>query len=242
MILIIGTTEDDIIYYKNRMRVKTEGKIANKYPYFVGRMANKDVCLTYTGYSNLASGVVTSFMLEKFTPYIVIITGAASTLNKKAKQGDLFVTERIYLGDVDLTSIDDLKFGQIKNLPPFFSSDEDYIKMVETINSRTENLHLLRGPLVSTNKYFNDKKTAELAINKNFGNIESMLAFDTEAGGIVTACGIYDVPFLMLKVINYHIGDEMEFISSPRVSVEAQPHIGNIIEVLLEELVHSFSQ
>ena len=78
--------------------------------------------------------------------------------------------------------------------------------------------------------------------NKNFGNIESMLAFDTEAGGIVTACGIYDVPFLMLKVINYHIGDEMEFISSPRVSVEAQPHIGNIIEVLLEELVHSFGQ
>lgn len=241
MILIIGTTKDDIIYYKNRMRVKEEGKIANKFPYYLGRLANKDVCLTYTGYSNLSSSAITGYMLEKFTPYIVIITGAASTLNKKAKQKDLFIAERIYLGDVDLTSFDDIKFGQIKNLPPFFSSDEDYIKMIEVINSKTENLNLLRGPLISTNTYFNDKKKAEAVISKNFGNIESMLAFDTEAGGIVTACGIFEVPWLLLKVINYHVGDEMEFISAPRISVEAQPHIGYIIEVLLEELIHSFN-
>jgi nucleoside phosphorylase len=68
-----------------------------------------------------------------------------------------------------------------------------------------------------------------------------MLAFDTEAGGIVTACGMYEVPWLLLKVINYHVGDEIEFISAPRISVEAQPHIGFIVEALLEELVHSFS-
>lgn len=241
MILIIGTTEDDILYFKNRMRVKEEGKIASKYSYFVGRMANKDVCLTYTGYSNLASGVITSYMLEKFSPYIVIITGSVSTLNKKAHQKDLFIAERIYLGDVDFTAVDNLKFGQTNNLPPFYSSDEDYIKMLEIINSKTENLNLLRGPLISTNKYFNDKKEAELSISKNFGNIESMLAFDTEAGGIVAACGIYDVPWLLLKVVNYHVGDAMEFISAPRISVEAQPHIGYIIEALLEELVHSFS-
>lgn len=241
MILIIGTTEDDILYFKNRMRIMENGKIANKYPYFVGRMANKDVCLTYTGYSNLQSSVITGYMLEKFNPYIVIITGAVSTLNKRAQQKDLFIAERIYLGDVDFTSLDNLKFGQINNLPPFYSSDEDYIKMLEIINSKTENINLLRGPLISTNKYFNNRKEAEANLSKNFASIESMLAFDTEAGGIVTACGMYDVPWLLLKVINYHVGDEIEFISAPRISVEAQPHIGYIVETLLEELVHSFS-
>ena len=241
MILIIGTTQDDIIYYKNRMRIKEEGKISANYPYYVGRLANKDVCLTYTGFSNLASGVVTSYMLAKFNPYIVIITGAASTLNAKAKQSDLFIAEKIFLGDVDLRSFDDVKYGQIKNLPPFFSSDEDYIKMIETINSKTENLHLLRGPLISTNTFYNDDKIANSVIKEHFGNIESMTAFDTEAGGIAVACGVYDVPILLLKVINYHVGNEVEFISGPRISVQAQPHIGYIIENLLEELVHSFN-
>jgi len=241
MILIIGTTQDDIIYYKNRMRVREEGKINKDIPYFIGKMANKDVCLTFTGFSNISSGIVTSYMLAKFKPYIVIITGAASSLNSKAKQSDLFIAEKIYLGDVDLTSFnDELKFGQIKNLPPFYSSDDDYIKMIETINSKTENRHLLRGPLISTNTFYNDQKTALKVLKDKFGNIESMTAFDTEAGGIATACNMYDVPWLLLKVVNYHIGDELEFISSPRISIEAQPHIGYIIEVLLEELIHSF--
>lgn len=243
MILIIGTTEDDIIYFKNRIRIKETGKINKDYPYYVGRLANKDICLTYTGFSNLASSAVTSFMLAKFKPYIVIITGAVSTLNAKAKQSDLFMAEKIYLGDVDLTAYsDELKFGQIKNLPPFFSSDEDYIKMIETINSRTENRHLIRGPLISTNAFFADKKLANAVIKEQFNNIESMTAFDTEAGGIAAACGIHDVPWLLLKTVSYHIGDEIEFITSPRISVEAQPHIASIIEVLLEELVHSFSE
>ncbi len=243
MILIIGTTKDDILYFKNRMRVKEEGQITKNYPYFVGKLANKNVCLAYTGFSNIASSAVTSFMLTEFKPYLVIMTGAASTLNNKAKQKDLFISERVYLGDVDLSSYsDELKFGQIKNLPPFFSCDEDYIKMLETINSKTENLHLLRGPLISTNTFYNDQKLASKVIKDKFGNIESMTAFDTEAGGVAATCAIYEVPFLMLKVINYHIGDELEFISSPRISVEAQPQIGYIIEVLLEELVHSFEQ
>ncbi|MDD2398669.1 MAG: 5'-methylthioadenosine/S-adenosylhomocysteine nucleosidase [Bacilli bacterium] len=241
MILIIGTTPDDIIYYKNRMRIKEQGLISANYPYYVGRLANKDVCLTYTGYSNIASGVIAGYMIEKFSPYIVIITGAASTINLKAKQSDLFIAEKIYLGDVDLTSLADVRYGQIENLPPFYSSDEDYIRMIETINSKTENRHLLRGPLISTNVFFNEEKKAEKVLKDQFGNIESMTAFDTEAGGIVTACGIYSVPWLLLKVINYHVGDEMEFISSPRISVEAQPQIGYIIETLLLELVHSFN-
>lgn len=243
MILIIGTTKDDIIYFKNRMRIKEEGKINKNYPYYVGRMANKDVCLTFTGFSNLASSAVTSYMLAKFKPYIVIVTGAVSTINPKAKQSDLFMAEKIYLGDVDLSSYsDEMKFGQIKNLPPFFSSDEDYIKMIETINSKTENRHLLRGPLISTNTYFNDQKLANKVIKEKYSSIESMTAFDTEAGGVAAACGIFDVPWLLLKVVNYHIGDEIEFISSQRVSVEAQPQIGYIIEVLLEELIHSFNE
>lgn len=243
MILIIGTTKDDIIYYKNRMRVKEEGKINAVFPYYVGKLANKDVCLTYTGFSNISSGIITSFMISKFRPYIVIITGAASTLNSKVEQADLFIAEKIYLGDIDLTSYDDeVKYGQIKNLPPFYSSDEDYIRMIETINSKTENRHLLRGPLISTNAFYNDAKLATKVIKDKFGNIESMTAFDTEAGGIATTCVIYGVPWLLLKVISYHVGNEIEFISSPRISVEAQPHIGYIIEVLLEELVHSFNE
>ena len=60
MILIIGTTEDDIFYFKNRMKITEKSTIASKYPYYVGTFAGKDICLAYSGYSNIASAVVAS--------------------------------------------------------------------------------------------------------------------------------------------------------------------------------------
>ncbi|HOC81239.1 MAG TPA: hypothetical protein PKK21_05145, partial [Bacilli bacterium] len=63
MILIIGTTEDDIFYFKNRMRITEENKIVTRYPHYVGTFAGKDICLAYSGYSNVASAVVASYMI-----------------------------------------------------------------------------------------------------------------------------------------------------------------------------------
>jgi hypothetical protein len=41
MILIIGTTEDDIFYFKNRMRITEENKIVTRYPHYVGTFPAK---------------------------------------------------------------------------------------------------------------------------------------------------------------------------------------------------------
>ncbi|MFA7020847.1 MAG: hypothetical protein WC215_04775, partial [Bacilli bacterium] len=78
MILIIGTTEDDIFYFKNRMKIIEKNKIASKYPYYVGTFAGKDICLAYSGYSNIASAVVAGFMISKYKPYIVVCVGTVS--------------------------------------------------------------------------------------------------------------------------------------------------------------------
>jgi hypothetical protein len=47
-------------------------------------------------------------------------------------------------------------------------------------------------------------------------------------------------PWLLLKAVNYQIGKDEQLLSSLRIGIEAQPYIGNLIETLLEELVHSF--
>lgn len=241
MILIIGTTEDDIFYFKNRMKISEKNMIASKYPYYVGTFAGKDICLAYSGYSNIASAAVTSFMITKYKPYIVICVGTVSAFSENLHQSELFIAERVYLGDIDFTPLGtNTRYGQIKEMPAFYSSEEDYIKLIETINSRTENLHIGRGPLISTNVFFKNRKKANELLENNFAHIESTTAFDTEAGGVITACYIQEVPWILLKAVNYEIGKDAQLMSSLRIGIEAQPHIGSLIETLLEELVHSF--
>lgn len=240
MILIIGTTEDDILYFKNRMKINEKNKIAMKHPYYVGSFAGKNVCLVHTGYSNVASAIITSFMITKYKPYIVISVGSVSSISPNLKQGDLFIAERLHLGDIDLTPLGKVKYGQIIDLPIFYSSEDDYIRLIQTLNSRTENLNIGRGPLVSTNTFHTNVKLANELIKQNFAHVENKIALDTESGGVVTACFIHDVPWLLLKVVTYEVGQAKQLISSARIGVEAQPHIGSLIETLLEELVHSF--
>lgn len=241
MILIIGTTEDDIFYFKNRMKITEKSTIASKYPYYVGTFAGKDICLAYSGYSNIASAVVASAMIARHHPYIVICVGTVSAFSENLHQSELFIAERVYLGDIDFTPLGGgTRYGQIKEMPAFYSSEEDYIKLIETINSRTENLHIGRGPLISTNVFFKNRKKANELLNSNFAHIESTTAFDTEAGGVITACYVHEVPWLLLKAVSYQIGRDEQLLSALRVGIEAQPHIGNLIETLLEELVHSF--
>ena len=45
------------------------------------------------GYSNITSAIVTSFMISKYKPYIVISVGATS-ISPNLHQGDLFIAER----------------------------------------------------------------------------------------------------------------------------------------------------
>jgi len=241
MILIIGTTEDDIFYFMNRMKITEKNTIATKFPYYVGTFAGKDICLAYTGYSNIASAVVASYMIDRYKPYIVICVGTVSGYSENLHQSELFIAERVYLGDIDFTPLGgNVRYGQIKEMPAFFSSEDDYVKLIETINSRTENLRIGRGPLISTNVFFKNRKKANELLNSNFAYIESTTAFDTESGGIIAACYIHEVPWLLLKAVNYEIGHDEQLLSSLRVGIEAQPHIGSLIETLLEELVHSF--
>lgn len=240
MILIIGTTQDDILYFKNRLKISEENKIAMKHPYYVGSFAGKNVCLAHTGYSNIASAIITSFMITKYKPYIVISVGSVASISPNLHQGDLFIAERLHLGDMDLTALGNAKYGQIKDLPVFYSSEDDYIRLIQTLNSRTENLNIGRGPLVSVNTFHTNQKAANELIKKNFSHIENKIALDTESGGVVSACFIHDVPWLLLKAVTYEVGKDNQLLSALRIGLEAQPHIGSLIETLLEELVHSF--
>ena len=55
MILIIGQTHDDILYFENIMHNKENEELFNTIPLITGTIYNQDVCLAYNVYSNYIS-------------------------------------------------------------------------------------------------------------------------------------------------------------------------------------------
>lgn len=242
MILLVGTTPDDILYYKNRMKITKKAEIHPGHPYYLGRFANKDIALTYTGNSNLMSAVISSYMIKTYEPYVVIAIGSLYSASQKLKQGDLFIAERLYMGDVDYASFEDLHFAQALHMQSYYTTEEEYIKYIEILNSQSHNLTLVRGPLISMNKFYVDFDAAQKVVKKQESFLGGAVAFDTEAGGIVAACNFFQTPWLLLKSISYEIGNDKQVISFVRKGLEMQPHIGHLIELLFNFLNTSLEE
>ena len=233
MILLLGTTPDDILYIKNRMIMKEKGAVnKDEHFYYVGEYGGKEICMTYTGHSNLMSAVLASYMIGKFQPYLVISIGSCQSASESLNQGDLFIAERVYIADLDYNNYTSLPLRDTLHMQAYYVTEEMYIKHFERLNSETGNYKLVRGPLISVNNFVKEKEEAEKIIARQENYIEGATAFDTEMGGIVACCKFYQVSWLYLRSINYEIGKEEQLISFVRKGVEAQPRIGELVEQL----------
>lgn len=239
MIVILGTTPDDILYIRNRMILKEKGALKGGHFYYVGYYAGKEVALTHTGNSNFISGVIATYMIRKFDPYLVLAVGSCSSASEGLNQGDYFIAERVYLGDFDFNSFEDRKFTSALNMNSYYITHDNYIRHIERLNSASGNFKLVRGPLISVNKFYKSRKEAQEVIDKQENYLGGKTAFDTEMGSIVTACRFYDVAWLFIKSINYEIGKNEQLLSHVRKGVEAQPYIGNLVEQLFDLLATS---
>ncbi|MFA5660012.1 MAG: hypothetical protein WC968_01260 [Bacilli bacterium] len=242
MILLLGTTPDDILYIRKKMKLVEKGALKGDHFYYVGEYGGKDICITYTGNSNLMSSIICTYMIRKFDPYLVISIGSCSSASKGLKQGDLFVAERVYLGVFDYNSVNDRHFSEAIHMAPYYVTEDSYIRYVERINVSAGNYKLVRGPVLNVGKFYTDMNEVNKLIDNQENFLGGKIAIDTEMGGIVTCARFFGVPWLMIKAINYEIGEDEQLLTHVRVGVEAQPRIGAIVAQLFNFLNTSLEE
>ena len=89
MILILGKTHDDILYFENIMHNKQEEKVFDKYTVTTGTIYNQNVCLMYDIYSNYLSSLIVTHLIRTKYVIFVILVGKAKTYFDDLKVGDI---------------------------------------------------------------------------------------------------------------------------------------------------------
>lgn len=236
MILIIGTNEDDILYFTTKMELEKVDEISGHTKVYLGRYSSQNVAISYTRSSMMVASLVTVLLIEKYHPYLVINVGSVHSFSPKLHQGDLFLAERIYIGDVDQTAQGRLKFGQVPDFPLFFHSEDTYLHLIEMFNNRLANKNMIRGTILSTNRFYTSRDDINVLVAKNFSYISNLMACDTETGGVALACHYFEIPLICLKSVSYEIGESEQLINYVRMGLAATPAIGAIVAALFSEL------
>lgn len=211
---IIAAMEKEIERLKQIIKVDKTIEIAKR-TFIVGRINDKDVVIVKAGIGKVNAALTTSLLIDHFNVDKVINLGIAGGVCN-VNTYDLVIADKLSYHDVDATKIDDVKIGQLPEEKALFVCDLKLVKKASEIADKS-NLSYKVGMIVTGDQFVTDIETLE-KINAEYDNI---LACDMEACAIAQVCNIYNVSFVVLRVISDVLSDKNQVSSYLEASNKA---------------------
>lgn len=209
MIMILGSTHDDILYFESVMVNKKEEMILNKYPVQIGTIFNQEVILVYDLFTSYESSLISSYIIEKYFVILIFVVGKCVAFSDNLSGGDIAVSRRVLIGDVNQIQEANVKLGQIPKFPHSFESDPEIIKYLSTSIEKRSFVKYSLCAFISTNVILD---TTEKIKNIEMGGYvlghNRNIVCDCTSGGVALACDIHKVPFIVIKVIERKINQK----------------------------------
>ena len=200
MIAIVGVAHDDILYFESVMSEKKKEIIFNRYELTIGMIFNQEVLLAYGLYTSILSSAIITEILSHHYVNLVINVGKCISVSSDFKDGDIVISNRVIDVNCDLTTVQNVELGQIPGFERVFSIQTDIINYMKAgVNKRTYANSSVGTYLSSDNL---SMETLEFLREKEmiFGEREN-LVIDSNSAGVALSCKLFDVPFLVVKVI-----------------------------------------
>lgn len=207
MILIVGASNDDILYFESVLRNKKEELVLNKFGAYTGDIYNQKVMLLKDMYTSYVSASVVSHVIKQYLITLVIVVGQCQAYSPSLKIGDVCICKQVVCGDVNLCDVANVAKGQIPGfLQSFLASTEISTSIEEALSNRTY-VHANVCPFIARNAHVNNKEEInDIAIDNKVLGFNENIVFSSEVGGVAVASKIHDVPFAVIQVVGHKVG------------------------------------
>ena len=209
MIMILGSTHDDILYFESVMVNKKEDMIFDKYKTLIGTIFNQEVIIVWDIFTCYESTLITSYIIEKYFVILAFVVGKCVAFSPNLVTGDIVISRRILIGDVNQIKEANVRLGQIPKFPHSFESDPEVIKyLVSSIEKRSFVKNELCS-MVSSNVVLD---THERIKNIEMGGYvlghNNNVVCDCTSGGVAIAGYLHKVPVIAVKVVERKIDEK----------------------------------
>ena len=207
MILIMGSSHDDIVYFESIIKNKKEEIILNKYKATVGTIFNQAVMLLADVYTSYLSSVLATYIIDKYFVLLVFVVGKCQGGSKDLKLGDIAISRRIVFGDVNQTNIGSTQLCQIPNLPRVYDVQQDVLQTLETALSNRTYARFVEANYVSSNVFYkNEEELKYIKEGDNVLGFTESIVYDSESGGIALAGLLSNIPVIVIKAVGSFVG------------------------------------
>ena len=201
MIVIVGDTHDDILYFETVLANRKEEIILNRYKIYTGSIFSQGVIVVRDMATSVLASAVLMNILDNYFVDLVINVGKCLGVGKSLRAGDVALSSNIIDANVDLSIFKDVGMAQIPGFSREFPVQEDIFGYIGENLAKRPNIDFHRTTFLSTDnmskemvEFLNEHKTI-------FGKNDEKFVIDHNSSGIAVACSVKDVPFISVKVI-----------------------------------------
>ena len=200
MIVIIGETHDDILYFDSVLANKREEIILGKYKVSIGTIFSQDALIAYNLFSSSLSSAVLMHILDNYYVDLIISVGRCMAVSNKIKNGDIVVSKKVIDANVDLTMFGSVVTGQIPGFEREFAIQDDVIGYLSKGLERRISINYCLATYLSSSNMSDDMVNHLIRKKDIFGLTNDLLVVDQNSAGIAVACKLKSVPFISVKV------------------------------------------
>ena len=127
MIVILGETHDDILYFTSVLANKREEKLLGRYKIAIGTIFNQEALIAYNLYTSTLTSAVLMHIIERYPVDLVIAVGRCIAVSKEVKSGNILVSKKVIDVNVDLTMFENIAMAQVPGFNRDFEVQDDII-------------------------------------------------------------------------------------------------------------------
>lgn len=201
MIVIVGDTHDDVLYYETVLANRKDHIILNRFRIYTGTIFSQQVIVIRDMSTSTLASSVLMHILDNYDVDLVISVGKCIGVSEQLKHGDIALSSNVIDVNVDLSIFRDVGMAQIPGFSrEFLVQDDIFGYLAENIDKRP-NIDYFRTTYLSTDN-MSVEMVEFLKKNKNmFAKNDEKFVIDHNSAGIALACNLKDVPFIVAKVI-----------------------------------------
>ena len=201
MIVIVGDTYDDVLYFDTVLLNKKEEVILNRFKISVGTIFSQEVIvLRDMATSILTSGVLTHILDTNYVD-LVIAVGKCWSVTDTIKAGNIALSSNVIDTNVDLSIFKDVGMAQIPGFSREFPVQDDIFGYIAENLEKRPNIDYFRASYLSTDNMSKDVINFLKEHKTMFFKNDEKFVIDHNSSGIAVACALKDVPFIAVKVV-----------------------------------------
>jgi len=237
MILIVGQSHDDVLYYENILRNKKSiNSLFRTFPCVTGHIFNQEVTIIYNVVTSYVSGIVISTAIQQFKPNCVIYVGKCKAITKSINVGDIILANNIVPIDIDQCEYFDVKVGEIPVIQNDFHVDQIVLELLRKTCETTLTKDFHTCTLLCANKiYANENELEMYGHDDSFFGRRSRYVLDSDCISALLACKFHDIPFVTIKVVDSRLG-EVTGVENFVKTLGAYAKVGKTVASFIGEL------